>query len=821
MTALPKICSVILLLAFGIYARGQVYTFHGEVKDANGNIPEEVILIISGSQDIFYTDLQGKFSVQLDYKPDRVTFKAPGYYPRTVSLPFNYDEKLFITLDSITDNTYFDPAAIIQKAQLKRAENERLYTGFTSRYYIKNRARFNKIPFNIWPVSGRVIPAKSDTGLVFISEKKGLFKYKDRNHYDVFNEAINSGGSFPVPSWVELPEYDLSLFHSKIYVREVSTRGYYSPLCDDALKFYDFERIGEYFEDKRKVYRIKFTPKGKKYAAFSGTMDLYDQTFTLAAADFSITQGNQLELVDSIRVKQIFYYQNGRYKAASQKLAYYLDIIGYSGYYDMHLYYHNHHFTDSLSFSDFDRQVLEIDRHHFQPDSIYWEKKRAVPITKKEKTTFFRQNLNSNYQNYLLLNSPLWWSNEFRFSDWTVTGHESFKQGVMVDWDPLWYTFGYNTVEGLYLNYCFPVKWVQPLREWKVTPSIRYGFSDTRLKASLKTSYKFNLLKPVKLSLSGGHDVEQFNDQQPILPVINSLYSLFISQNFLKLYGKDYLEFGYDQELLNGLELISGLEFAWRYPLFNTTDFRIIGNPNSFTPNNPENLPVISSEGFKAHHALTLNINLSYQFNHLYKVMMGRKVNLVVRNAPKLYFNFKAGIPSGFSETDFAFIEGGMAYNIRLRNIGLSQFDISSGGFLYSNRLPFIDYKHFNGIQTFFLQPTPRRSATIKQFSTLPYYEYSTARGYLELHYEHNFDGFLLSQFGPARRAKVHSLVGCNYLNSFNEAQFLEFFIGFDNILKVLRLEFAGGIDNFKRLRPSVRLGVDFDYLYYKNNRKR
>jgi len=778
------------------------------------------MIIIEGHEPE-YTNLEGEFNIELDFKPHQAMFKKQGYQPKTVSLPFNYDEKLYVTLDSLKQEGYFDPVAIVNLAQAKRQANEQHYTSFSSDYYLRNEAQLEEVPFNIWLASGRIIPAQKDTGLIFLEEKTGHFRYKDRHHYNHHSEGINAGGYIPVPSWTELRDYDLSLFHPKIFIREVSTRGYYSPLCDDALDFYEFTAISTYYENNRKVYRIGFMPKGKKYAAFSGTMDIYDSTYTLASADYSITQGNQLELVDSLRVRQDFYYQNGEYHMASLKITYHLDIVGYAGYYNMYLFFNNQSFMNTAGWEG-SKKTFEIDSTNFTTDTGYWEFKRTTPIGHSRKAILNKLNLNRQYQNYLTLNSPIWWpQKKFKFFDWVLTGHESYNHKTLLDWDPLWYSLGYNTVEGVYMNYSFPIKKVYPEKEWKISPSFRYGFNDTRLKASLSASYKFNLLKPSKLSVSGGHIVEQFNKQQPILPIINSLYSLFLSQNYLKLYGKDYVYAGYDQEIFNGLEFSSELEYAWRYPLYNTTDFSLIGNPNSFTPNNPESTEIITDEGFAAHHALTLGINLSYQFNQLYKVVMGRKINLKVKDSPKLYLNLKSGIPTSFSETDFTFIEVGVAYNIRLGNLGLSQFDVSTGGFIYQNALPFIDYKHYNGIQTFFLQPTPRRNATIKQFSTLPYYEYSTSHGYFELHYEHNFDGVLLSQIRASRRAKVHSLIGCNYLNSYNEAQFLELFIGFDNIIKVLRLEFAGGIDNFRRLRPSVRLGIDFDYLYYKNNRKK
>ena len=56
-----------------------------------------------------------------------------------------------------------------------------------------------------------------------------------------------------------------------------------------------------------------------------------------------------------------------------------------------------------------------------------------------------------------------------------------------------------------------------------------------------------------------------------------------------------------------------------------------------------------------------------------------------------------------------------------------------AGKFVNNSQLQFMDFKHFNGNQTFIGAPQRYNYS----FFMLPYYEFSTSESYLEIHFQH------------------------------------------------------------------------------------
>ncbi len=711
----------------------------------------------------------------------------------------------------------FNPNEVIRLAQNKRAKNEKTYTSFTAESYQKNQAFLDKVPFDILLISGRIIPEKKDTGEVYWSEKYSRYEYLDRHSFTDSVLKFRAAGTIPVPNANTLSDLDLSLFHKKIFFRSGNARGFVSPLAPNALRFYDFTAEDVFTHRGRKVYRIGFSPKRRASAALHGTMELYDSTFTLHKTAFSLTAQNQLEFLDSIYIEQEYLYEYDNYQLESQNISYFLKIIGYQASYFIEEDFFDFRYEEKEKNEPKNRKAKEIIPEVITNQPVLPKAENLYPLSEREQFLLEEENLNplfkEEYSKTEFLHAP------FKFWSWLFSSYKIRHPSYAVDLKPFYYSPGYNTVEGIYLRYDAPVAFYFNQKELRLQPTFRYGFSDREFKLKARVDYFFDLRHPKDLRLAGGRSYQQFNETNPILPVLNSLYSAFLGQNFLKLYGKDFAQIGYGQEIFNGFQITAELEAGRRFPVFNITDFHITGDPENFTPNNPTIGNVIDNQGFEDSRALNLDVKFSFQTKQLYNIVNGRKINLEMET-PRFYGRFRQGIPTGIFTTDFSFAMLGSSFTTPLGAVGTTRWDVSGGRFFRKKNLPFVDYKHFDGTQTLFLQPTASDQSTIKQFSTLRYYGFSTDKAFVEIHAEHRFDGFLLSRIPLMRRLSIHSFFGVNYLNNFEREQFLEFVIGFDNILRGLRLEAAGGIDNFTAFSPSVRLGIDFNYRFYRQNKK-
>ena len=713
--------------------------------------------------------------------------------------------------------------SILHKARTLRPQNLKKYYSYKSRFKERCKAHVQEVPFEVWPVSGVLIPAQKDTGLAYYSEALIDARYGGPQHY--FQDVLikREAGKVPIPNWQQLPAYDFNLLQKRIYLNEAFDRGFVSPLSEEGADIYLFELTS--LNHEKQVARIAFAPRKEKFPAMTGFIDLHLASGLPLHAQFNISANNQLELLDSIAVVQNFKWEKGIYRAQDQQIEIYLNLFHFRGYYQVSLEYEQFRYREIWQKSEFDDLVFDLKSSEFNTDSSYWQSwKRSPQISKYLDSLQISPTRKQQFRSFgrsRLDPGP------YRFYKNIFRGYTRRNENFFWDLPPLYKGLGFNPVEGLYWKGQSRIGYANSDHEISLRLQARMGTADQRFKPMAELSWQGDLSNPIQLSLEAGSDYRQFNEEEPILPVLSTIYNLVLARNYISLYGKDYLKLKYQSESLSGLTLGLDAEYAWRYPLFNRSSFSLVDADADYVSNNQGFAPNINPGGFKAHNSMRFDLSFSFQFGDRYErrynqrfqdVLKGRR-SLKVRS-PKIYYDLKVGVPTFAAETDFIFQSLGIQHQFRWGNIGLSQFDISGGHFLRNRNVPFIDYRHFDGVQIFFLQPSTSRSARIKQFSTLPYYSYSTTDAYFELHYEHNFDGALLSNNNFLRRYKIHSLAGFNSLHLLNEKAFIEVFFGFDNIFKILRVELAGGLDNFNRLRPSLRVGFDFRYDYYQKNRR-
>ena len=88
-----------------------------------------------------------------------------------------------------------------------------------------------------------------------------------------------------------------------------------------------------------------------------------------------------------------------------------------------------------------------------------------------------------------------------------------------------------------------------------------YGLAEDRLRFTAGIAKKFNSKNNLRITLSGGTKLTQFNDSEPISPLINSISTLFFESNYLKGYNLDFAQIKYRQELFNGLEVFAKIGY--------------------------------------------------------------------------------------------------------------------------------------------------------------------------------------------------------------------------------------------------------------------
>ena len=105
------------------------------------------------------------------------------------------------------------------------------------------------------------------------------------------------------------------------------------------------------------------------------------------------------------------------------------------------------------------------------------------------------------------------------------------------------------------------------------------------------------------------------------------------------------------------------------------------------------------------------------------------------------------------------------------------------------------------GNQTLF---SPNRLNTF----LLLYYLYSTPRDYFEGHYKHHFNGFFFNKIPLFRKFKFQVMDG--HALTTDATAYAEVTLGVENILKVIRVDFATSYNRRGNLNTGFRLRVEF-----------
>jgi hypothetical protein len=363
----------------------------------------------------------------------------------------------------------------------------------------------------------------------------------------------------------------------------------------------------------------------------------------------------------------------------------------------------------------------------------------------------------------------------------------------------------YNTVEG-FVTYFRPryTRRFEDYRFYRISPELRYGFGNEKFNARLNSRYYYRPHKFASIRFSAGRFIEQLNEESPLQPIDNTIYSLLLEKNYLKIYEKLHVTVSHDLELTNGLYLNTMLEWSQRNPLENTTDYTFKDRAErAFTPNSPTNLE-LEDTGFEKHQAFLVEIELRWQPGQKYIRRPYRKY-VVKTLYPSLTMGIRIALPRIMgSDLEYQRIYGRISHDFQTGLLGSGKILLEAGGFIGKDSLSFVDFKHFNGNRTVF------GHFETGNYQLLDYYRYSTSNTYFKGHYEHHFNGFIFNKIPLVRKSKVQAVTSLNYLHTREGNHYYELGLGIEHIFKIIRVDYYNSWLGGSHQRSGVRFGIGF-----------
>ncbi|MBF8965404.1 carboxypeptidase-like regulatory domain-containing protein [Pontibacter sp. FD36] len=856
----------LLFLLYLLPAITMAGTLRGRITDENNQgLPFASIYIKETASGTASND-QGNYQLQLPAGTYTLEFKYVGYRARieTVTIGDGAQElnvqlmpEVLNLKEVVVKAADEDPAyGIMRNAIRLRKYHRDEVNAWSARVYMKGVARMDKVPGKVLGV--RVVDV--DTGIVYLSESVSELHFKKPNKV---NERIISSkvsGKKQGFSFNQASEMNISFYDNLLKVQGLSERGFVSPLANNALFFYRFEYQGAFEENGRTINKIKVIPRRKNDPVFQGNIYIVDGTWRIHSTDLTLTKNAGIDFVDFIRVRQVYApVQDHVWMPVSQRFTFEASGLGFKGGgYAMGVYSkykvqpaysrpptvvepEPEIVEDAVAVEVkparrqrarvikpkevtpeeqpaihneklFSREVLVVEKEANTRDSAYWAEIRPVPLTEEEQTDYQRKDsLEVIRESRVYKDSLDRIRNKPTFGNFFMRGYtySNTYERHYFRIDPLLSLTGgpsvlqYNTVEGTVLNVGMEYRQsFEDRRHYEIEPTIRYGLANEKLNAKLRLNYTYDPIKRSSISVEGGRFVDQINSTNPISPFANTIYTLLLQRNYLKLYQRGYARVNYRSEIFNGVTILTSLDYSHRMPMENSTDYTFReSSSGGFTSNVPENAE-LADASFDPHQALTAAFTVAFRPGMNYISRPDRKINIGSR-WPTFSLGYRGGIKALGGDVQYTTVALRLSDDFSLGLLGSSEYSFTAGTFWGKENMRLMDYRHFNGNRTIF-------AGVYTGFQLLDYYRYSTNSRYLEGHYEHHFNGFLFNKIPLFRRLKWQEVVSLHYLNTRKSENYLELGLGIEHIFKVLRVDFFTSFQERQKVHTGVRVGFGF-----------
>jgi len=795
---------------------GRVY---GKVSDKEGKVLPYASVYIKENKKGTNSNIEGNYSLSLQSGTYTLVCQYVGYTKdeKTIivtdeELQINFQLSLQeLTLSEVIVQNREDPAYEIIRQTIKRRKyNLDNPDKFQCEVYTKGQLRLRDYPKKI--LGQKVDFEDGDTSkrkIIYLAETISRYAADKPDKEKI--EVISSKVSGQSDGYGLAAPQIISFYQNSIIIgNSLNPRGFISPLSDNALNYYRYKLEGSFEENGKTISRIKVIPKRKFEPLFSGNINIVEEEWVIYSIDLLLTKQSQMEQLDTLRIVQLYRpVDPENWFIASQVIYPTIKILGFDAYGSFINIYSEVDSKPGFSKKSFNNTLLKYTDSANKKTSEYWRRVRPVPLLEDEQKDFKKKDsLEQVRKDPRYLDSISRARNKINLMKVLVFGQsfQSERKRTVLEFSSMIDMINFNPAEGLVIDPS--VTWTKRLdsgllsrRSISITPVIRYGFSNKHLNSYVTLRYLFGNKHAGSVSISGGKRVFQFNNNSPIGERGNTISCLLSEENRIKSYEAWYLRGSLRQEFGSGFSWVAGFQYQDRMPLNNTTNYTWKNKNNrEYTPNYPFE---ILSENIKRHQAFTLLMGMRWQPGVKYIEFPGRKISIGSKY-PVLSLQYIHGI-DGFLGSDASFSKWkfNLSDDISLKLRGHLRYRIGIGGFLDISKVEIPDYNHFNGnISTL-------ANEYLNSFQLLPIYQFSnTDKFYTQAHVEYNLKGFLTNKIPGFRKLNFYLVTGANAFYIRGDKNYFEWFVGLDNILKQVRVDYVQSYHNGKPWMHEIRIGL-------------
>ncbi|MDR2038390.1 MAG: DUF5686 and carboxypeptidase regulatory-like domain-containing protein [Bacteroidales bacterium] len=463
---------------------------------------------------------------------------------------------------------------------------------------------------------------------------------------------------------------------------------------------------------------------------------------------------------------------------------------------------------ESLNLSEtyYDDYKVEMDSAANKRDTVPWDMIRPVPLMPNELKSYQEKatlkiplsndtlaRKNKPAKNIFQTGGKILWGTDIHLGKAGTLGYRGLRSSKL----------GFNTVDGFYIGLRLPYYkdfGKSPMENrLSITPEVIWAINRKKVMWEVKSDLSYAPLRRGNLSVIVGHKSTDFNGLLGMLPLKNTISSLFFRRNYMKLYDQEFAHVNNRIDIANGLQLDMTLLYSKRRMLENHSDYSFFyQDSREYTSNEPKNneltLPL-------THHTNTsFNLHVNYTPRFFYRIDRANRKRMVRSDFPTFYAGWRKGLKDVLnSDSDFDLLYGGIAQTIETGIMQHFKYVVGAGTFVNRKNIYFPDYVHFRTAEI----PIVINQIGDKTFNLLEYYRFSTSDKYLEAH-AYFSTPYLMLKYLPFFRDRLWSEgLQVNYLYTPEIKNYME--IGY-TIGLIWHVGFFVGFENFEYRSMGVRL---------------
>ena len=827
-----KCLSTLLVILFPCYLFAGV--LRGKVTDDKGIPLPYATIYLEGTTIGVNANINGNYELTVSGGLYKVVCQYIGCKQGTYTLSLSADETVehnFVLKDLslemkevVIHASAEDPAyPIIRNAIKKRKFHLDQVRSFQTSIYLKGVIRSRAFPGKIFgqKIAGLGVDSLGKGVLYLTEEDADYYSYAGKEKTVI--HSVHESGDPNGLGFSQFPSI-ITFYNNNVNVGDES-RGYISPISENALFYYKYKLLGQFEEQGRTIYKIQVSRKRAYEPCFDGIIYIVDEDWAIHSLNMTLTKQSGMDEVDTLKVDQLFLpLQKDNWVIKSQVLYFTVNLLGFDITASGVTVYNNQKVNDPIPDSVFASKIISsYDKTANKKDTSYWTGNRPIPLEKDEKRDFIvKDSIIKKLHDPVYTDSVRRKRNKVKLMNLLVTGStfsgKEYKNTYSINSLLLGFNpenmINYNIVEGFDLA---------PKINWKhridsssylfTDAALRYGFSNTHFNAIARIYYatrdKSFLNRSWVYGVEGGKYVFQYDTDNPVLPWFNTYSDLLYRQNDLKIYERWDAAAFLRRNNGHGLTWFIKASYQQRLPLQNTTTYSFLkGSDEGYSSNVPPHL-LQTATAWEKNDAAIINASISYKPGYTYTQYPDYKV-ANGSSWPLFTLSYDKGIPGIFnSVSNFDKWRFTIQNDIKLKLLGTLRYNIAAGGFLNTAYVSIPDLMHIYGNRGI-----GYASPYLQSFQFAQYYEFSNKESfYGEAHIEYHLNGLLSNKIPLLRQARWYLLFGGNAFYARQSDYYTEAFAGIDNIgwklVRPLRIDFVQSWDCYMGRNSGIRFGLN------------